>query len=345
MNDCLKTVLTQVLSEEDRDAFDEAVGAGPFPAYQQTRAWAENAPRSARHDFLYFLCRDGEETIGAAVVRRTRLAPGAALATVQRGPIVLDPQRLETVLAQLKSALRASGFSTVVANPRIANDMRHEAAQALARCGFQTLPASSQSLHTATGIIPLYPTEEEIFARLKQRGRRSIRKVETKGVTVREAVEADLAACRKLRAEFHARRPGYEAAGQPDIDAQARLIAAEGGAMLVAEADGRLVGCHSFLRQGQRAIWLGMAIEDDPQTPRSYLLVWEALRHARALGLTHYDLAGLSEEGEATGRDQFKQAFAPEREELLPAYVAALRPLRHALFFNLRQLYRARRKP
>jgi lipid II:glycine glycyltransferase (peptidoglycan interpeptide bridge formation enzyme) len=114
--------------------------------------------------------------------------------------------------------------------------------------------------------------------------------------------------------------------------------------MLVAEAGGRIVGFHSFVRQGKSAIWLAMATDDDPEAPRSYLLLWEAVRRARAMGLASYDLAGLSGDEEATGRDQFKQAFAPVREELLPAHVAALRPLRHAIFFTARQLYRARRK-
>jgi lipid II:glycine glycyltransferase (peptidoglycan interpeptide bridge formation enzyme) len=62
------------------------------------------------------------------------------------------------------------------------------------------------------------------------------------------------------------------------------------------------------------------------------------------VGLDFYDLAGLSPDEEGTGRDQFKQAFAPEREALLPAHVTALRPLRHLVFFNLRQAYRARRR-
>jgi lipid II:glycine glycyltransferase (peptidoglycan interpeptide bridge formation enzyme) len=98
------------------------------------------------------------------------------------------------------------------------------------------------------------------------------------------------------------------------------------------------------VRQGQDAIWLGLATDGDPQSARSYLLVWQAIRRARAMGLASYDLAGLSAEDESTGRDQFKQAFAPVREELLSAHVAALQPIRHAIFFPLRQLYRTRRK-
>ena len=345
MDDRPKTVLARELGKEDADAFDAFARASPYAACQQSRAWAGNAPRSGRHDYLLFLCRDGGETIGTAVVRRSRLAPGAALATVQRGPVVADPGRLETVLASLKEALRSAGFCSLVVGPRLAGEARSEAEAALSACGFRPLPSPSQALHTVTGTIALAGSEDEILAGFKQRGRRAIRKVAAGGVSVRDATEADLPACGDLVAMFHARRPGYDVKGQLDVDAQARLVAAEGGGMLVAEQEGRLVGWHSFVRQGGDAVWLGMATDDDPQAPRSYLLLWEAMRRARALGLSRYDLAGLSADDEATGRDQFKQAFAPVREELLPAYVKALRPLRHAIFFTARQLYRARRRP
>jgi lipid II:glycine glycyltransferase (peptidoglycan interpeptide bridge formation enzyme) len=206
------------------------------------------------------------------------------------------------------------------------------------------MPQAAQALHVLTGKVSLAGSEEEILGRFKQRGRRAIRKVAAAGVTVRVATPADLFACAALLAEFHARRPDYEASGQLDVEAQARLVAAEGGALLVAEQAGRIVGYHSFVRQGRSALWLGMVTDDDPAAPRSYLLLWEAMRRARAMGLDTYDLAGLSPDEEGTGRDQFKQAFAPEREELLPAHVAALKPLRHFVFFNLRQAYRARRR-
>lgn len=339
-----KTVLTRHLGKEDGEAFDAFVRASPFAAVQQTRAWAENAPRNGRHDYLYFLCRDGDELIGTAVIRRSRLAPGVVLATAQRGPVVSNPARLEEAVRALKSALKAAGFATLVAGPRFANEERQEAEALLARWVFRPLPASTQSLHVFTGKIPLQGSEEEILAGFKQRGRRSIRKVAASGVAVRGFAVTDLPACRALIADFHARRPDYDVAGQLDIEAQARLIEAEGGAMLVAETEGRIVGFHSFVRQGGSALWLAMATDDDPQAPRSYVLLWEAVRRAKALGLSSYDLAGLSPDEETSGRDQFKQAFAPVREDLLPAHVTALRPLRHAIFFTARQTYRARRK-
>jgi lipid II:glycine glycyltransferase (peptidoglycan interpeptide bridge formation enzyme) len=345
MGDRPKTVLARQLSEEDAEAFDAFVRASPFAACQQTRAWAGNAPRSRRHDYLHFLCRDGAgEPIGAAIVRRSRLAPGASLATLQRGPVIGEPPHFETVLDKLKEVLRAAGFCSLVLAPRAAGEAREPFVPALARCGFHPLPAGSQALHSVTGKVSLLGSEEEILPRFKQRGRRAIRKVAASGVTVRRASDADLPACAELLTAFHARRPGYDSAGQLGVAAQARLIASEGGALLVAEQDGRIVGWHSFVRQGRSAFWLGLATDDDAQAPRSYLLLWEAMRAARALGLESYDLAGLAADGEETGRDQFKQAFAPEREELLPAHVAALRPLRHAIFFRARQAYRSWRQ-
>ncbi len=344
MGDRPKTVLSKALGKDDAEAFDAFVRRSPFAACQQTRAWADNAPRPRGHEFFCFLCRDGGKVIGTAVVRRSRMGPGAALATVQRGPVVARPEDLATVLGALKASLRNAGFATLVLAPRMTGEARDAAAALLAGSGFAPLPAAAQALHTVTGIVALGGTEDELFARLKQRGRRAIRKVAASGVTVREATDRDLAACAELVAAFQARRPDYDVSGQFTVQAQARLVAAEGGALLVAEQDGRIVGLHSFVAQGQSAYWLGMASDDDAAAPRSYLLLWEGMRRARALGLEYYDLAGVSPGEDGNGRDQFKGAFAPAREELLPAHVAALRPLRHRLFFTLRQGYRAWRR-
>jgi lipid II:glycine glycyltransferase (peptidoglycan interpeptide bridge formation enzyme) len=343
MSDRTKMELTEAMSKEDAAEFDAFARGCARAAYQQSRAWAENAPPKRRQDWLYFLCREGGETIGTAVVRRSRLGPGAALATVQRGPLVADPVKLPIVLAGLKAELQRAGCCTVVVGPRFTGDERDDVARMLADSDFRQLPTTDQALHVRTGKIALAGTQEEIFARFRQRGRRWIRKLEASDLTVRDADAADLPRCQVLLDDFHARRPSYNASGQPDVAGQARLVAAEGGALLIAEQAGRIVGYHSFVRQARDAIWLAMATDDDPKAPRSYLLVWKSVLRARSMGLTACDLAGLSAESES-GRDQFKQAFAPKPEELLPAHVAALQPFRHVLFFNARQIYRSLRR-
>lgn len=338
-----ETILLSSLSEDQRALFTAFAGRSPFAAYQQSLAWAENAPRRAGTHFLFFLCSQGGETIGAAVVRCGRMGPLARLATVQRGPIVHDVERLGEVLAALKRALAEAGFTSLVAAPRMDGAARGAALGHLHEVGFVQLPAHDQSLHVVTGKIGLAAAEDAIFASFKQRGRRQIRNAAKQGVEVRPAATAaDLAAYQAVTDDFRRRKADYDSKGQPDVAAQARIVAANGGAILLAERGGEVIGGHAFAVQGGEAIWLSMATSNaDPSIPRSYLLLWEAMRAARELGCRSYDLAGMSDAGEeGTGRDQFKDAFEPERVELVRAHAVALKPLRHAIFFTARQAYR-----
>jgi hypothetical protein len=346
----LKTVLAAELSEEDRAAFDAFVAGSPYSAYQQSRAWAEHAPRARRQDFLYFLCRDGGALVGVGVVRRSRLGPLARLGTLQRGPVVQDVERLGAVVAALKYALRQAGFSTLVLGPRIGGDECAPALRILKGEGLKPLPQDRQSLHTATGKIDLGRGEEAVLAGFKQRGRRQIRAAAKQGVTVRPAASAeDLAAYQAVLSDFQRRKSRYETAGLPDVLQQAAIVRANGGAILIAEREGAVIGGHAFVVQGADATWLSMATSDlDPAIPRSYALLWEAIRLARTMGCRSYDLAGMSEgesgDGGEASRDQFKGAFAPRLDRLVPAHVAPLRPLRHFVFFNGRQIYRSARR-
>lgn len=344
MGDRPKTVLTRLLGKDEAAAFDAFAAASPFATCRQSRAWAENAPGGGRHEQLYFLCREGADVMGAGIVRVSRLAPAVSLATLQGGPLVADPGQLEVVLKALAGALREAGFSSLVLGPRASGRALDEMASTLVHCGFRPLPDAAQALHVVTGKVALNGAEDEILARFKQRGRRAIRKVTTAGVTVRDGDSSDVPACAELAEQFHARRPDYDVSGQLGVQAQMSLVAASGGAFLVAEQENRIVGYHSFAKQGRDAFWLGLATDDDPKAPRSYLLLWEAMRQAQAMGLEAYDLAGLCSEDCATGRDQFKQAFAPQRVQLLPAHVKALRPWRHLVFFNARQALHAWRR-
>ncbi|HEV2746190.1 MAG TPA: GNAT family N-acetyltransferase [Allosphingosinicella sp.] len=345
-------MLSPELSLADQAAFEAFVAASPYGACQQTRAWAANVPKSRRQDYLLFLCREGEAVVGAGAVRRSRLGPFARLATLQRGPVVDRVERLGAVASALKQALRDNGCSTLVLGPRIGGDGREEALRALSDQGFARLPERGQSLHIVTGTIDLRPGEDAILAGFKQRGRRQIRNASKQGVSVRPASSGpDVEAYQRVLGEFQRLRPDYDTRGLPDAFQQAAIVRANGGAILLAEKDGEVIGGHAFVVQGGDAMWLSMAtLDSDPSVPRAYLLLWEAIRLARQMGCRRYDLAGLAGGGEdagggsgdggEAGRDQFKTAFAPAVDKLVPAHVAPLRPLRHLLFFNARQYYR-----
>lgn len=341
----LRAVLTPVLEHGEAAAFDDFLRASPFAAYQQSRAFVAVAPAHGRREWCYFRAWDGEELVGAGVVRATRLAMGYRLATLQRGPIVHDPLRLGEVLTALKGALREAGFCSLQCGPRVRGRALPPMAEAMREAGLFPLPPARRPLHNVTAIVWLDKPEAEILAGFKQRGRRAIRAAEKAGVTVRAVEgEADVARFQQVLDAFAAARPDYDMGGQPDAAGQARLVAALGGGMLLAERDGAAVGAHAFVRQADEAIWLSLAtVERDGASP-GYPLLWEGMRRARALGAVGYDLAGMAEDesadaGEA-GRNQFKTAFAPLRRVMPPVQLGALSPLPHMVLFGAREAYR-----
>lgn len=342
----LTTTIATIAEAAAEPSIGRFLREAPFAAYQQSLAWPDVAPRRARHDFVVAIVRERTAIRGAAVIRRSRLAPGRWLATIQRGPVVHRAEDLGRVVAALLPGLSAAGCCSLQLAPRVRGRDLPEAAEALRHAGFSPLPEDRQPLHRATGIVWLDKAEDAVFAGFKQRGRRQIRAAERAGVTVR-TVEgaADVAAYQRVIDVFAAARPDYDMSGLPDAAGQARLIAAEGGAMLLAEREGQVIGGHAFVRQADEAIWLSLVATDDvPEVPRNYLLLWEAMRRARDMGAIAYDLAGIPVEdpadaGEA-GRHQFKAAFAPTRRILLPMQVRALRPASHLMLFGARNLYR-----
>lgn len=341
----IRSYLTPLLTGSDAARFDAFVSDSPFAAYQQSRAWSLAAPRHARRDWRFFTAFDGDALIGACVVRMTHLAMGAWLATVQRGPIIHDPERLPIVLGELRATLRAAGCCSVQIGPRVRGRALPDMAEAMRGAGFAPMPAEEQALHHVTGVVWLDKPEEEVLAGFKQRARRALRSAEKAGITVRPATTGDdLDRYQRLLDAFGASRPGYDRSGQLDANGQARMIEALGGAMLLAERNGTAIGAHAFVRQADEAIWLSLATVDRDGASPGYPLLWDGMRRARAMGCVAFDLAGLpdgepSDAGEA-GRLQFKNAFAPHRRLMPPMQVAALAPVRHTMLLGARRVYR-----
>ena len=341
--------MSHILDSADAEAFDAFMCAAPFGAYQQTRAWAAVAPRHARRGWYFFICRVDGAIVGAGVVRATRLAMGAWLATLQRGPVVHDPAMLPAVLDALTGMLRRAGCCSVQLAPRVRGRPLPIMAEALRVAGFVPLDQHKQSLHHATGIVWLDKPEAEILAGFKQRARRAIRAAEKAGISVRAVSDdRDMECFQQLLDRFADERQDYDMSGQADAQGQAQLVATCGGAMLLAERDGVAIGAHAFVRQGDEAIWLSLVTLDRDGASPGYPLLWHAMRVAAALGCVGYDLAGLPDgeprdAGEA-GRLQFKNAFAPHRRIMPPMQMLILQPVQHALLFGAREAYRRLRR-
>lgn len=337
--------LVDELTAEQHARLDAFLAASPATSYMQRLSWPTLAPLSRLQRFRYLWCeRDGDLVLGG-VVRFTKLFPGRYLAVFPRGPVVRHISDLGPCLPQVKESLRRAGASTVLMNPRWEDRDALEVHRTLVEHGFNEVPRAEQAMYPITGLVDLTRPEEDILASFKQRCRRHLRGAARKGLTVRPAAsEEDAARLKKLVVEFGLDK-GLDVGAQPDLMDQWRFVQAEGGVFLLAEVEGQLVGGHVAFREGSRAVWMVMASTPVmPKLPRSYNLLWEALRLMKGLGCAEFDLAGVPFEGdEDEGKQKrqfFKAAFNPRVAHLVPIHAAVLRPLSHAFLFRARQAYR-----
>jgi lipid II:glycine glycyltransferase (peptidoglycan interpeptide bridge formation enzyme) len=140
---------------------------------------------------------------------------------------------------------------------------------------------------------------------MKQKTRYNIRLAEKKGVKVREGTVDDLPAMYRMYAEtsvrdgFLIREEGYYQTVWREFMKSSLL---NGGLQpftepLIAEVEGEAVGAVSMFYFAGQAIYLfGMSRESHREKMPNYLLQWEAMRRAKALGCMTYNLWGAPDE-------------------------------------------------
>lgn len=346
--------LHQTLSADQIDEVSAFVAAAPSGSYLQMPDWPARCQTPAHHTYVHLLARDAEgQLLGYGLTRLTRLLAGYKLATLRRGPVTLTPADLVDVSRGFAAELRKVGCCSMALNPRWQSDGPvADACLQLRKLGATELEQHSQPLHQATLLVDLSGDEADISTRLKQRARRQIRKAEKMGLTLRHVdTLEDAQRFGPLIETFHEER-GLGLDGIPAVD-ELFAITRDRGVFLIGEVEGRIVCGHVAIPDGDRAFWLVMASDDTVRNiPKNYPLVHEAMRTAQAQGFRWYDMAGtppLSAQAEtetsegAGNRDNFKIAFNPEYQPLVPMHVLPLRQPAHQILFGLRQWARARR--
>ena len=332
--------LAASLAPAERDAFTAFALASPAVTHHQLPVWPEVAPALRRHRYRFLTCRRDGDPVMTAVLRFTRILPGRFLVSATRGPVVHDPDCLEDGLPALVEIARAAGAISLVVNPRWSGEAAAGVRDILVRQGFSRLPDGEQRMHSATGLIDLTPEPDEIFASFKQRGRRSIRKGEAAGVSLRRLTRADDLGPYEAFWRTFAQRKGFDTSGIPALPMQVELCDRLGGVPLALEHEGEPIGLLTSVRHGERGYFLAAATADcKPEIPKLYVLLWHTLLIMRAQGCRSYDLAGMPEteprDAEERNRMQFKQAFNPLQVSVGARHVRILRPVQHALCADL----------
>jgi len=209
---------------------------------------------------------------------------------VPRGPAVdwSDAASVGGCLAALERLCTREGAALVLIEP----DASFSSDLNLTRFGFTRTNLSVQPLRTI--IVRCDRDDDALLAAMKQKTRYNVRLAAKRGVTVRQGSADDLPAFWSLLRTTATR----DAFGIHTLDYYTDLLRffppPDQGALLCAEYDGEVVAAAILLRGGPTAIYLAGASSDTHRAHMpTYALQYAALRWARDVGCTHYDLWGI----------------------------------------------------
>lgn len=207
--------------------------------------------------------------------------------------------------------------------------------------------SSDQIQFRNTVMVDLSANEEDILMRMKQKTRYNIRLAERKGVTVRAGTLGDLGMLYRMYAEtsvrdgFVIRDEAYYMTVWETYMSKVEGPRSEPFAVpLIAEVDGEPVaGLFLFMFAGRAYYVYGMSRDKHREKMPTYLLQWEAMKHAKAHGCLTYDLWGapdvFDESDSMWGVYRFKEGLGGEVMRTLGAYDFAPNKFWYAMYSDV----------
>lgn len=205
--------------------------------------------------------------------------------------------------------------------------------------GFGSSPEHIQPAVVAH--VDLSRSEDDILARMKQKGRYNIRYAAKKGVTVRRGeTEQDLTTFYTLM-EQTAKRQGITHRSR-EYFAMFRKHFMDDNDMatfFIAEYNGKPVAVTLTTFFGHEAIYLyGGSSAEDRNVFGSYAVQWAAMQEASQRGCTNYHMTGIAHSDDPdnpwAGLRQFKLKFGAEVVDLVGAFDQLYHPMLYKIFTN-----------
>jgi peptidoglycan pentaglycine glycine transferase (the first glycine) len=317
---------------DNRDEWNALLIAFPRNHILQTWEWGEFKRTTTGWQPERFALYQEQDLIGLVAIGTRRVGPFTVM-YAPKGPLVANAEGAHwpMVLGWLETLARSRRALWLKIDPEIVlahgpvasadaataaalveTDEGQAAITGLQRAGWR--PSQEQVQFRSTMQIDLRPDEDALLMALSGNARRKVRTAEKRGVTVRPAGPSDLQTMYDLYAVTGARdqfliRPFdyYRAAWE-------RFMADGLAHALIAEVEGEPVA-HVILYHFGDTCWYFYGASGDAHRDRmpNYLLQWEAMRWARQMGHTTYDLWGapdvLQESDPLWGVYQFKRGF------------------------------------
>lgn len=246
---------------------------------------------------------------GAQVLFR-RLPFGLTIAYVPKGPLVDwdDGVQCQAIFSAIHAEAKRRRAIFLKIEPDVwggQDDQRSLPAinDFLQQTGFN--PADSIQPRSSI-LVDIRGDEAAILAAMKQKTRYNIRLATKKGVTVRQAGAADVAAFHRL-ATVTADRNNFGVHELRYYRTAYDLFAPDKCALLIAEVAGEPIAALMAFRRGDDAYYFyGASSNQHRNLMATYLVQWEAMRWAKSQGCTSYDLWGIPEADPASLETEFQ---------------------------------------
>jgi lipid II:glycine glycyltransferase (peptidoglycan interpeptide bridge formation enzyme) len=306
-------------------AWDRLLAATPETGFMQSSWWAEFRTTAGFEHFGVMLKHRGA-ILGGAVVLKFTYADDHCFYYVPEGPVLPGDQSaasevFEATLEAIADRRRAE--QQTISHLRI--EPRWQRLPSFVT-GFRPVRPFSDVFFEPrnTLCVDLRPPEEAILAQMKQKGRYNVRVAQRHGVSiVQDASEQGLADFQRIYEETAARQ-GMEAKPPDYFQALVALLSSRHcGSVFFAEHQGTRVAAAVVVYCGRRATYFfGGSLDRRREIMAPYLLHFEIMRAAKALGHDWYDLWGTAPEGEADhpwhNITIFKRKFGGVSLDLVP---------------------------
>ena len=319
----------------DRSAWDAALACLPRPHIFQTWRWGDFKSRWGWQPTRLLFEQDGQTLAAAQILRRQLPRLPLYVTYVPKGPVLdyENPLQLGRVLSALERQASEQRSLFIKIDPDVwlsrgtgdsppapgATDVLERFSQH----GWR--PSAEQIQFRNTVLVDLSQDEDEMLANMKAKTRYNIRLTSRRGVRARLGDESDLKTFFRLyhetsqRDEFLIRPSTYY------LDVWSEFLRVGEAHLLLAEVDGEPIAGVILFHFGQTAWYMyGASSNQYRNLMPNYLLQWEAMRLAKKLGCTQYDMWGapdcFDENDPMWGVYRFKVGFGGETVQGIGAF-------------------------
>ena len=305
-------------------AWDAFLESHPEGGFMQASWWADFRASVGYGHFAIILRHNGA-ILGGALVQRFLMEPGNCFYYIQDGPLLpADESDAAEVFAAIlefieehrrKETDTVSHLRIEPRWPRLPNFVS----------SFRPLTVRDNYVEPrVTLCIPLRPSEEEILAQMKPKGRYNIRVAQRHGVSVIEDnSERGIADFLRLYADM-AERQEINPKPADYFEALIPILTSVGhGSIFFAEYGGQRLAAALVVFFGQTATYFyGASLDEHRNVMAPYLLHFEIMRKARARGHRWYDFWGIGPENEPdhpwANFSTFKRKFGGQQFNIVP---------------------------